>query len=165
MKCSSDKQFTQSRLSRTKRPTQFSAHLFLVALFLLRSLLLGGLLLLLLVGLLLSCVPRQGLFEDLEDFLISDLLIRLVLANVKRLRSAELSDAVLGDGLIFLLAPELRPLSPLSSSFVWATYRWWLGDGQQGCCPCRRRARTDGRRCHERTQRHRTWRHAHLQAA
>jgi hypothetical protein len=110
MKCSSDKRFTQLRLSRTKRPTQISAHLFLVALFLLRSVLLGGLLLLLLVGLLLSCVPCQGLFEDLEDFLVSDLLIRLVLANVKRLRSAELGDAVLGDGLILLLAPELPSL-------------------------------------------------------
>ena len=43
----------------------------------------------------------QRLLEDLEDFFILDLLVRLDLGQVDRLRSSQLGDAVLGDGWQF----------------------------------------------------------------
>lgn len=70
-----------------------------------RSLLLGlsiaillGWLLLFALVLLVTRVPGQGLLENLEDLLVLDLLVRLVLADVKGRRATEPREAVLGDG-------------------------------------------------------------------
>ena len=68
---------------------------FVTSLFLCLSLLLSGLLLLALV--LLASVPGQRLLEDLKNFLIHNLLIRLVLLKVQRRRGTQLGDAVLGN--------------------------------------------------------------------
>ena len=77
--------------------------LFVVALLLFSS---GGVtggsllrgLLLLLVVLLLCRSLSDGLFQDLEDLLILNLLVRLDLAQVQGWRASQLGDAVLGNG-------------------------------------------------------------------
>lgn len=48
--------------------------------------------------LLLSGIPGQGLLQDLENLFVGNLLVSLVLAEVELRGTAQLGDAVLGDG-------------------------------------------------------------------
>jgi hypothetical protein len=64
--------------------------------YLLSTLGLGGLLLAL--ALLVSGGAGKGLLEDLEDFLVLDLLVRLELLEVNGVGGSELGETVLGDG-------------------------------------------------------------------
>ena len=61
------------------------------------ALLLGGLLLGL--ALLLASVSGHGLFQDLKDFLVLNLLVGLVLLEVQSRRATKLGNTVLGNGL------------------------------------------------------------------
>lgn len=61
------------------------------------QLLLGGGLLLVVLALLVTGRAGKGLFEDLKDLLIIDLLVRLVLGEIKLSRGSKLGDTVLGD--------------------------------------------------------------------
>lgn len=57
----------------------------------------GGLLLLVLV-LLVAGRTSQGLLEDLQNFFILDLLVGLVLREIKSIGRRKLGNTVLGDG-------------------------------------------------------------------
>lgn len=70
-----------------KMPLVVSQPLLVIALLL-------GLLLLVL----LASVPRQGLLKNLEDLLVRNLLVSLVLANIKGRGRGKLGQTVLGDG-------------------------------------------------------------------
>lgn len=73
-------------------------HLLAIRVIRVRLVLLGGLLLRLLLLVLLASVAAERLLEELEDLLVSDLLVGLVLAHIKLRRGTELGDTVLGDG-------------------------------------------------------------------
>lgn len=90
-----------------------SRRLLVVAVLLILTLLLGGsllggLLLLLVLALALPGVPGQRLLKDLEDLLVGDLVVRLVLADVQRRGTAQLGDAVLGNGYSTSQRREMR---------------------------------------------------------
>ena len=63
----------------------------------------GGLLLLVLVGLA-AGGTGQGTLQDLEDLLILNLLVRLVLREVRSVRCGQAGDTVLGDGWDWLVS-------------------------------------------------------------
>lgn len=112
----------------------------------------SGLLLLVLV-LLVSGGTSQGLFKDLQDLLILDLLVALELLQVDGVGSGQLGETVLGDGY----REKVSNLFPIKVN-ICIPYQWWSVGGRRGCCQQSQRARTGGRRRCEHTRQHRPWR-------